>query len=136
MKTKKVISEPDATTLYQRVGKKYVPVAEYADTDYWREGCYQVIVRPGYRSIKSCLFPPREAAVEAALTIVGEGMVKKMLDAAVTPRVSTPLSTKQVRAFKAFKEAFKTDVAWLPSAQDVVEAGLEELRKYFKEVDK
>jgi hypothetical protein len=128
------IHNPDANTLYQKVGNKYVPVAEHVTSDYFRNGSYLVIVRPGRRSITSMVFPKTDASIEAALEVVGEGMVKIMLEAARTPtNVPKELVPKQIKAFKMWKEAFHTNAVWFPSTREILDAGLVELRKFLQE---
>jgi hypothetical protein len=125
---------PETTTLYHKVGNKYKPVAEYVDVDFWRTGTYLVVVRPGMKSIKRLVFPRDVAEVEAAFDIMQRGMSKAILDKAATPLIKQQkLTPLQAKAFALWRRAFNTRVVWFPSTHEIVEAGLDELRKYFAE---
>ncbi len=127
------MNEPTSTTLYSKEktekGHRFVPVAEYCHTDYYREGSYLLTVRPGRRTIIAMVFPNRVAEVEAALEHVSDGMLDAMTKAAVEPTNKPKrMTTKQVKAFREYCKAFKIETIWHSSAQAVIDAGLAELR--------
>jgi hypothetical protein len=126
-------TELRGNVLYEKVGRKYVPVSQYESLDYLRNGTYLIIVRPGCRSVMRMVHLVRVPEVDAALKIFGEGMMRTMIKKADTPKTKEPLTPEQVKAFKAWEKAFKEPRVWFPSLAEVAEAGLEELRKYFKE---
>ena len=136
MKNQKLIEHPDSDTLYQKIGKRYIPVSQYATIDYWREGTYLVQIRPGMRSYQRMIYPKKADDVEATLKLLQEGILQKMLEKRSVPNSPTreKLTPKQVKAFQVWKEAFGQDTVWLPSAAEIVEAGLEEVRKYWEEI--
>jgi len=129
---KAMTKEPSGTTLYAKEGNRYVPVSEHYTFDYYRNGTYLVIVRPGCRSLCTML-RPAIPEVEAALKIAGEGMLNAMMNARNSPRKPERLTPAQVKAFKAWTEAFETDCVTLPSGQEIIEAGLAELRRYIED---
>lgn len=133
MKKKQEV-EPTTNTLYERRGNKYVPVAEYFTTDYWSNGNYLVQIKPGARSMTRLIFPKSEPEVEAALKAVGNGMLEAMRDKAHTPTNPKPedFTPKQKKAVEMWKEAFGNNFVYFPSKQEIVDAGLDELRNMLK----
>lgn len=135
MKQKKVQEvEPITNTLYEKRGNKYLPVAEYFTTDYWRSGNYLVQIQPSMRSISQMIFPKTEAEVESALKAVGDGMIKAMHDKANTPTNPKPenLTRKQKKAIEMWRDAFGDNFVMFPSKQAIIDAGLNELRSMLK----
>lgn len=134
---KTVAQCPSSNTLYEKRGKKYVPVAEYFTVDYWRKGNYLVQVLPGSRSITQIVWPRGVPEVEAALKSVADGVLAAMRKKANTPKSPTPesLTPKQKRALKMWSEAFgDRSYVLFPSQQEIVDAGLDELRKALNDV--
>ena len=133
MKKKQEV-EPTTNTLYEKRGNKYVPVAEYFTTDYWHNGNYLVQIQPGMRSSSRLIFPKNEAEVEAAMKAVGDGILKAMRDKANTPSKPKPeeFTSKQKKAIEMWKEAFGDNFVMFPSKQEIVDAGLNELRNMLK----
>lgn len=113
----------ETKTLYEKVGRKYIPVAEYECLDYMREGVYTIVVRPGLRTIFRKTWPHLSDEWEAALKMLADKMAKAMCEKSASPVAPKEMTPKQKKAWDAFVSAFKTDRAWLPSKVDIAEAG-------------
>lgn len=132
MKNNVKFDKPVSDVLYEKVGKRYQPVSQYYTVDYWRSGTYVVTIQPGIRSSSRMVYPKTVPEIEATLKIMGEGMIKAMCEASVTPVQPKPeeLTDKQKKALKLWREAFDATPVWFPSKQCIIDAGLDELRKF------
>lgn len=122
--------EPQAHTLYEKQGSRYVPAADHTTTDYWREGNYLVTVRPGSPSIRRMVWPRDNAEVEAAMVKVEDAMTKAMLAKRREP--TQKFTPAAIKAWEKFCKIAKCDTVWTPSIYEVVQAGLEVVRKELK----
>lgn len=116
-------------TYYRKVGRRYIPVHQTLDTYGWPEGCYVVWVTPGSTSIRTTA-EPAYAELLAASKVAEDAMLKSMRDMdRVRPAVN-PLTPRQKKAWEEFSKAMGEEMSlWGKSMQDIVDAGLEALRK-------
>lgn len=117
---------------YEKVGRRYVPVAEY-DSDFqlsWPKGTHIVMSYPGGRSTRYNIDPALAPMIAA-----GRFAENKMLDAMRQasegkPKVR-PFTEKQVKAWKKLQEAMGDEMFYLqyPSNMDIVEAGIKAMQE-------
>jgi len=112
---------------YEKVGRKYVPVAEY-DSDYldaFPKGSTLVICHPGGQSRRFDINPDY-AALIAAGRVAEDAMIQAMHTASELKPAKTPITLAQQRAWKGLARAFGTELATLngASSYDIVRAGL------------
>jgi len=115
---------------YEKVGRKYVPVAEY-DSEYldaFPKGSTLVICHPGGQSRRFNI-DPDYAALIAAGRVAEEAMIQAMGKASELKPQKTPITFAQQRAWKQLARAFGDDLATLngASSYDIVQAGLKVL---------
>jgi hypothetical protein len=102
----------------------------------WPYGQYLLQSRDGGLSLKS-IPPTYYPELEASLSIIQDAFTKAIADKKVSPQLQakySKLTKKQQEAWKQWKEAFKTDVVYLPSNQELAEAGVQAIRKYMIEL--
>lgn len=123
------------TTFYEKRGRRYVPVAETDTYHGLTKGSYLVVVAPGSTSVRR-LAEPAIPEIEAAMLVAEEAMVGAMYEAAKckpdTRKMPPRLKAKYDRAWEAWKTIIGKDAPIYfegVSMQDVVEAGLQALRK-------
>ncbi len=121
--------EPMAHTLYEKQDKRFVPVASHIQRDYLREGDYHVSVGPNVVSIIRLVHPRNIVETEAALIAVKEAMCRAMIDKQNEPQNPKPKTPAQIRAWKRFCKLTDVERVWLPCIEDVVQAGLDVVRK-------
>ena len=119
-------------TLYEKIGRKYVPVAEYAPEimNKLPEGDHLVLVRPG-RTVYYYRINTDYPALEAAMEDAKQAMCSAMI-AAATPRLADEYANDPILQ--------KAQAAWLKiagdkaavftrdSILDIVDAGLQVVR--------
>jgi hypothetical protein len=115
---------------YEKVGRKYVPVAEY-DSEYldaFPKGSTLVICHPGGQSRRFNI-DPDYAALIAAGRVAEEAMIQAMGKASELKPQKTPVTFAQQRAWKQLARAFGDELATLngASSYDIVQAGLKAL---------
>ena len=115
---------------YEKVGRKYVPVAEY-DSEYldaFPKGSTLVICHPGGQSRRFNI-DPDYAALIAAGRVAEDAMIQAMGKASELKPQKTPITFAQQRAWKQLARAFGDDLATLngASSYDIVQAGLKAL---------
>jgi len=127
-----------SVTLYEKRGRRYVPVAEYDTQPYWKAGYWLVHVKPGLRTTKSVL-EPAFAEVEAALHEASEAMVLAMREEAARKlpayQTSDIVLKKHEKAWKAYREAMGDEYTHVfkgASMESVVDAAIEVLRELLK----
>jgi hypothetical protein len=116
---------------YEKVGRKYVPIAEY-DNEYldsFPKGAHLVMCYPGGSSRKFNINPdlaPMIAAGRYAENAISAALVK----ASEARPKQVPLTEEQQKAWKHMKEAFGTDMFYIqyPSAHDAIDAGLKAMQ--------
>ncbi len=124
------------TTLYEKRGRNYRPVAESETYSSLTEGWYLVHVRPGTTSVKR-LIEPAYAELEAAIKVATDAMVDAMRERQVPtgPDVRHVPEHRREKYRRAW-EAWKAIVGDVPlyfegvSMHDIVKAGLDAVRKH------
>jgi hypothetical protein len=115
---------------YEKVGRKYVPVAEYDSdlTDSFGKGSHLVICYPGGQSRRYNI-DPDYAALIAAARVAEDAMSKAMYDASQLKPTQTPVTPAQHQAWKQLARAFGTELCTLngASSYDIIQAGLKAL---------
>ena len=112
---------------YEKVGRKYVPVAEY-DSDYldsFPKGNHLVMCYPGGSSRRFCI-DPDFAPMIAAGRYAEDAMCKAIQQASEMRPQRTMITEGQQRAWKKLAKEFGDDLATLSigSARDIAEAGV------------
>jgi hypothetical protein len=115
---------------YEKVGRKYVPVAEY-DSDYldaFPKGSTLVICHPGGQSRRYNI-DPDYAALIAAGRVAEDAMIQAMHKASELKPAKTPITLAQQRAWKKLAREFGDELATLngASSYDIAQAGLKAL---------
>ena len=115
---------------YEKVGRKYVPVAEY-DSDYldaFPKGSTLVMCYPGGQSRRYNI-DPDYAALIAAARVAEDAMMQAMQKASELKPTQTPVTPAQQRAWKKLAQEFGTELCTLngASSYDIAQAGLKAL---------
>ena len=117
---------------YEKVGRKYVPVAEYDSdlTDSFGKGSHLVICYPGGQSRRYNI-DPDYAALIAAGRVAEDAMTQAMQKASELRPATTPITPAQQRAWKGLARAFGTELCTLngASSYDIAQAGLKALEQ-------
>ena len=116
---------------YEKIGRKYVPVAEY-DSDYmdsFKQGNHLVMVYPGGQSRRYNI-DPDYAGLIAASYVAEEVMAKAMQAASELKPHKTPITQGQQRAWQKLAKEFGDELCTLQGAStyDIIEAGLKALQ--------
>ena len=115
---------------YEKVGRKYVPVAEYDSdlTDSFPKGSTLVICYPGGQSRRYNI-DPDYAALIAAARVAEDAMIQAMSKASELRPATTPITPAQQRAWKKLAKEFGTELCTLngASSYDITQAGLKAL---------
>jgi hypothetical protein len=124
---------------YEKVGRRYVPVAEY-DNDFldsFTKGTHLVMSYPGGSSRRFNI-NPAYAPMIAAGRVAEDAMSKAVVKASEMRPRRTPITEKQKKAWENLAKAFGDEVYYieLPSAREVAEEGvkamMEEAEKLLK----
>lgn len=121
---------------YEKIGKKYVPVAEY-DSDYldsFPKGTHLVMVYPGGQSRRFNV-DPNYAAMIAAGRVAEDAICKAIRKASELRPKQTPITPEQRDAWNKLAKTFGDDLCTLHglSVHDCAEAGVNAMQE---EVDK
>lgn len=94
-------------TLYEKRGRRYVPVAEYGPemTDMLPEGSHLIIVQPGSKTTLYNVKPDRSAFIAAAQRPLDE-VCRLLLDAQAARPSSLPITPEQRAAWDNLQRAF------------------------------
>jgi len=115
---------------YEKVGRKYVPVAEYDSdlTDSFGKGSHLVICYPGGQSRRYNI-DPDYAALIAAARVAEDAMMQAMRKASELKPKQTPITEGQRRAWRKLAQEFGDELATLDGASsyDITQAGLKAL---------
>ena len=115
---------------YEKVGRKYVPVAEYDSdlTDSFGKGSHLVICYPGGQSRRYNI-DPDYAALIAAARVAEDAMMQAMSKASELRPATTPITPAQQRAWKKLAKEFGDELATLngSSSWEIAQAGLKAL---------
>ena len=112
---------------YEKVGRKYVPVAEY-DSDWmdsFHKGTHLLMVYPGGQSRRFNI-DPNYAAMIAASRVAEEAIIQAMHKASELKPVRTPITEGQRKAWKKLAKEFGDELCTLSgaSSHDIAEAGV------------
>ena len=117
---------------YEKIGRKYVPVAEYDSdlTDSFGKGSHLVICYPGGQSRRYNI-DPAYAPMIAAARVAEDVMIQAMSKASELKPQKTPITPAQQRAWKKLAKEFGDELCTLngASAYDITQAGLKALEK-------
>jgi hypothetical protein len=116
---------------YEKVGRRYVPVAEYDNEllDSFPKGNHLVMCYPGGQSRRFNI-DPAYAPMIAAGRVAEQEICEAIRKASELRPQTTPLTEKQKAAWEALKEAFGEDISTLRglSIHDCAEAGLKAMQ--------
>ena len=117
---------------YTKVGRRYVPVAEY-DSDFldsFPKGTHIVMSYPGGRSTRYNI-DPALAPMIAAGRFAENKMLDAMRKASEARPKQRPYTEKQIKAWKKLQEAMGEEMFYLqyPSNMDIVEAGIDAMQE-------
>lgn len=115
-------------TLYEKRGRRYLPVY---DSDAYRglfNGSWLVVVRDGCKSIQA--ITPARAAWVAAAEGARDAMVAAIMRASERRPRDEPLRAKEQRAYEAWRAIMGEDTMYLKrdSAQDIARAGIDAVK--------
>jgi hypothetical protein len=116
---------------YEKIGRRYVPVAEY-DSDFYdsfRRGNHLVMCYPGGTSRRFDV-DPDHAAMVAAGRVAEDAISHALVKASEMRPTRTPITEGQRKAWKKLAREFGDDLATLnvASARDIAEAGVQALQ--------
>jgi hypothetical protein len=116
---------------YEKVGRRYVPVAEY-DSDYldsFPKGAHLVLCHPGGTSRRFNI-DPNYAAMIAAGRVAEDAMCKAMNKASELRPAKAPITPDQQAAWNKLAEAFGDELATLhgSSLNDIAQAGVKAMQ--------
>jgi len=117
--------------LYEKVGRRYVPVAENYDDHYtFPKGNHLVMCYPGGES-RQYNIDPNYAALIAASRVAEDAMCKALHKASEMRPARTPITPAQQRAWKKLAREFGDELCTLngASAHDIAEAGVQALQQ-------
>jgi hypothetical protein len=117
---------------YEKIGRKYVPVAEYDSDliDSFGKGSHLVICHPGGQSRRYNI-DPAYAPMIAAARVAEDAMMQAMHKASELKPTQTPITEGQQKAWKKLAKEFGDELATLSGASsyDITQAGLKALEK-------
>jgi hypothetical protein len=117
---------------YEKVGRKYVPVAEYDSTylDSFPKGNHLVMCYPGGSSRRFNI-DPNYAAMIAAGRVAEDAISSAVVKASEMRPRRTPITEKQRKAWENLAKAFGEEVYYieLPSAREIAEAGVKAMQE-------
>lgn len=117
-------------TLYEKRGRRYVPVAEPVAIYSLPAGAHLVVVEPGIRTV-TCRIDPAEAAIRAACSSIEKDVSRALLNGLEMRTTSRSLTPKQANAWQALKDAMGDDrfIVEYPSVQEIVNEVCAVIRK-------
>lgn len=112
---------------YEKVGRRYIPVAEYDSTylDSFPKGTHLVMCYPGGSSRRFNI-EPNYAAMIAAGRSAEDAISKAIVKASEMRPHNTPITEKQRKAWENLSKAFGNERYYIeiPSAREIAEEGL------------
>jgi hypothetical protein len=113
---------------YEKVGRRYVPIAEY-DSEYldsFPKGAHLVMSYPGGTSRRFNI-EPNYAAMIAAGRVAEDAMCKAMSRASELRPAKTPITPAQQAAWQNLSKAFGEELSTLhgSSLNDIARAGID-----------
>lgn len=117
---------------YEKVGRRYVPVAEY-DNDFmdsYTKGTHLVMIYPGGTSRRFNI-DPNYAAMIAAGRVAEDAISSAVVKASEMRPHNRPITEKQKKAWEALSRAFGDDRYYveIPSAREIAEAGVKAMQE-------
>lgn len=116
---------------YEKVGRRYVPVAEYDSTymDSFPKGSHLVMCYPGGSSRRFNI-EPALAPMIAAGRYAEEAMSNAVVKASEMRPHNKPITEKQKKAWAALARSFGNDRYYveIPSAREIAEAGVKAMQ--------
>ena len=112
--------------LYEKVGRRYVPVAENYDDHYtFPKGNHLIMCYPGGES-RQYNINPNYAAMIAASRVAEDAMIQAMHKASELKPMRTPITEGQRKAWKKLAKEFGDELCTLSgaSSHDIAEAGV------------
>lgn len=118
------------TTLYEKVGKRYMAVSEERMWDSWPHGFHLVYSYPGGRSTRFKI-EPETAALLAAAKAKEDAISKVLYEALYMRPTQRPVTEKQSKAWEAFKQAMGNDgyIVEYESVNGIIDRVIEVLLK-------
>jgi hypothetical protein len=117
---------------YEKVGRRYVPVAEYDSTymDSFPKGNHLVMCYPGGTSRRFNI-DPNYAAMIAAGRVAEDAISKAVVRASEMRPHNKPITEKQKKAWEALAKAFGDDRYYveIPSAREIAEEGVKAMQE-------
>jgi hypothetical protein len=117
---------------YEKVGRRYVPVAEYDNEflDSFPKGNHLVMSYPGGTSRRFNI-DPNYAAMIAAGRVAEDEICRAISKASELRPKQTPITPKQKKAWEALAKAFGDDLCTLHglSVHDCAEAGIKAMQE-------
>lgn len=117
--------------LYEKVGRRYVPVAENYDDRYtFPKGNHLVMCYPGGESRRYNI-DPNYAALIAASRVAEDALCKALNKASEMRPARTPITPAQQQAWKKLAKEFGDELCTLygASIHDIAEAGVQALQQ-------
>jgi len=117
---------------YEKVGRRYVPVAEY-DSEYldsFPKGNHLVMCYPGGNSRRFNI-DPNFAAMIAAGRVAEDAISAAVVKASEMRPHNKPITEKQKKAWENLAKAFGSDRYYIeiPSAREIAEAGVKAMQE-------
>ena len=116
---------------YEKVGRRYKPVAEYDSTymDSFPKGSHLVMCYPGGSSRRFNI-QPNYAALIAASRVAEDAISSAVVKASEMRPHRKPITEKQKKAWENLAKAFGDDRYYIeiPSAREIAEAGIKALQ--------
>jgi hypothetical protein len=116
---------------YEKVGRRYVPVAEYDNEfmDSFTKGNHLVMCYPGGSSRRFNI-QPDYAALIAASRVAEDAMTRAISQASELRPKQTPITEGQRKAWKKLAKEFGNELATLNinCSRDIAEAGIKALQ--------
>ena len=88
-------------TLYEKVGRNYVPVQEEVWPNTWPKGWYLVHVHPGGSMMRLCVKPDYPSLLSAAET-ARDAMAQAIADAGKETPPKRKMTRRERKAYKAY----------------------------------
>lgn len=95
-------------TLYEKRGRRYVPVAERDTYDAWPQGSHLVVCKPGSRVVRFNI-DPDQAALMAAVEPLRDRIADIVMAALAMKPSTRPITPKQRAAWAELERAMGKD---------------------------